>query len=212
MTIRNRLKLIGLVPITLLILLSSYFLVTSYVNFEKANALKTTLINNAPLNRALVQIGQERGLTALFLGSDKEEFADALEKQREKLDNAFEDLKYEVIQEKPAYLPFLLEWMEEKSHVDQNSYQKLFANISNLDAAREKIDNEAVDFKSVFFNTYTDGYSTPILERVLILQNYSLDPQISSLIDILAYGEIRKGIHVVRFGRTYFFKRQGEEE
>ena len=185
MTIRNRLKLIGLVPITLLILLSSYFLVTSYVNFEKANALKTTLINNAPLNRALVQIGQERGLTALFLGSDKEEFADALEKQREKLDNAFEDLKYEVIQEKPAYLPFLLEWMEEKSHVDQNSYQKLFANISNLDAAREKIDNEAVDFKSVFFNTYTDGYSTPILERVLTLQNYSLDPQISSLIDIL---------------------------
>ncbi len=53
MTIRNRLKLIGLVPITLLILLSSYFFITSYLNFEKANALKTTLINNGALDKAL---------------------------------------------------------------------------------------------------------------------------------------------------------------
>ncbi|MBT8344184.1 MAG: hypothetical protein KJO45_05650, partial [Sulfurovum sp.] len=71
MTIRNRLKLIGLVPITLLILLSSYFFVTSYVNYEKANALKTTLINNGALDKALIDIGKESGLTALYLGTDK---------------------------------------------------------------------------------------------------------------------------------------------
>ena len=58
MTIRNRLKLIGLVPITLLILLSSYFFITSYINFEKANALKTTLKNNALLDKTLVNIGK----------------------------------------------------------------------------------------------------------------------------------------------------------
>ncbi len=83
MTIRNRLKLIGLVPITLLILLSSYFFVTSYVNYEKANALKTTLINNGALDKALINIGKESGLTALYLGTDKKEYADALIKQRE---------------------------------------------------------------------------------------------------------------------------------
>ena len=47
MTIRNRLKLVAMVPTLLLLLLSSYFFVTSYINFEKATALKTVLTNNA---------------------------------------------------------------------------------------------------------------------------------------------------------------------
>jgi len=68
MTIRNRLKITGLVPIVLLILLSSYFLFTSYQNYEKANAFKTVLKNNAVLNDMLVQIGKERGLTSLYMG------------------------------------------------------------------------------------------------------------------------------------------------
>lgn len=185
MTIRNRLKLIGLVPITLLVLLSSYFVITSYFNFEKANALKTTLINNAAFDRALVNIGKERGLTALFLGSDKKEFADSLSKQREKLDEAFEDLKYEIIEDKAAYIPLLIELMGEKTQIDNSRYQKLLANIADLNTARGKIDSEAVAFKDVFFGTYTDGLSTPALEKVLTLQNYSLDPEISSLIDTL---------------------------
>jgi len=185
MTIRNRLKLIGLVPITLLVLLSSYFVITSYLNYEKANTLKTTLINNAAFDRALVNIGKERGLTALYLGSDKKEFADILNKQREKLDEAFEDLKYEVIQDRPAYLPQLIELMEGKSQVDNGTYQKLLTSINNLTAAREKIDNESVEFKDVFFNTYTNTLSTPALEKIVTLKNYSLDPEISSLIGTL---------------------------
>jgi len=76
MTIRNRLKLIGLVPILLLFLLSSYFFITSYLNFEKANALKTSLSNNANLGHSLTQIGKERGLSALYMGSDLKEFSD----------------------------------------------------------------------------------------------------------------------------------------
>jgi len=74
MTIRNRLKLIGLIPITLLILLSSYFFVTSYINFEKANALKSTLKNNVLLNKILLNVGKERDLTSLYLGSDKKPY------------------------------------------------------------------------------------------------------------------------------------------
>ena len=185
MTIRNRLKLIGLVPITLLVLLSSYFVVTSYLNYEKANALKTTLINNAAFDRVLVNIGKERGLTALFLGSDKKEFSDPLGKQREKLDEAFEDLKYEIIQDKPVYIPLLVELMEGKTQVDNGTYQKLLTNINNLNAERGKIDNETAVFKDVFFKTYTEGLSTPTLERILTLKNYSLDPEISSLIGTL---------------------------
>ena len=37
MTIRNRLKLIAIAPIAILIALSAYFLVTSYVNYQRAH-------------------------------------------------------------------------------------------------------------------------------------------------------------------------------
>ncbi len=185
MTIRNRLKLIGLVPITLLILLSSYFFVTSYVNYEKANALKTTLINNGALDKALINIGKESGLTALYLGSDKKEYSDALIKQREMLDESFENLKYEVITEDKVYLPFLVELLEGKSVAAFDPYKRLIANIGKLPEAREKIDSADVDFKDTLFKTYRDGLSTPTLDKILTLKTYALDTEISSLIGTL---------------------------
>ncbi len=185
MTIRNRLKLIGLVPITLLILLSSYFFVTSYVNYEKANALKTTLINNGALDKALINIGKENGLTALYLGSDKKMYADALIKQRNALDESFENLKYEVITENKVYLPFLMKLLEGDTASTYDPYKKLIANIGKLPEARKKIDTEDVDFKNTFFKTYTDGLSTPTLEKILTLKRYALDTEISSLIGTL---------------------------
>jgi len=185
MTIRNRLKLIGLVPITLLILLSSYFFVTSYVNYEKANALKTTLINNGALDKALMNIGKERGLTALYLGSDKKEYADVLRKQRNALDESFENLKYEVITENKVYLPFLLEIVEGSATSAFDPYKRLIANIGKLPEARKKIDTEDVEFKNIIFRTYTDGLSIPTLDKILTLKNYALDTEISSLIGTL---------------------------
>ncbi len=185
MTIRNRLKLIGLVPITLLILLSSYFFVTSYVNYEKANALKTTLINNGALDKALINIGKESGLTALYLGTDKKEYTDALIKQRELSDEAFENLKYEVITEKEVYLPFLVQLLEGNTIAAFDPYKRLVANIGKLPEARKTIDSEDVDFKNTLFKTYRDGLSTPTLDKILTLKTYALDTEISSLIGTL---------------------------
>ena len=185
MTIRNRLKLIGLVPITLLVLLSSYFFVTSYVNYEKANALKTTLINNGALDKALINIGKESGLTALYLGTDKKLYADALIKQREMSEESFENLKYEVITEKEVYLPFLVELLEGPAVTAFDPYKRLQANIAKLPEQRNKIDNENVDFKDTFFKVYRDGLSTPTLDKIVTLKTYALDTEISSLIGTL---------------------------
>ena len=185
MTIRNRLKLIGLVPITLLILLSSYFFVTSYVNFEKANALKTMLKNNSLLDKTLVNIGKERGLTALYLGSDKQEFQDSVTKQRAALDKAVKTLKSGLVAEDTSYLPFLLEALGEKSKIQTNMYQKLLTNTSALTKTREMVDSANADFKTIFFKNYTENLSTPVLENLLGVKNYALDTEISSLIGTL---------------------------
>ena len=182
MTIRNRLKLIGLVPITLLILLSSYFFVTSYLNYEKANALKTTLKNNALLDKTLVQIGKERGLTSLYIGSDKKEFKDSVLKQRATLDKVVSRLKAGLITKDTSYLPFLLHALGKSNQNQEAMYQKLLKNTASLPAIRKMVDTTNVDFKTVFFDQYTAKLSTPVLDNLLSVKNYALDTKISSLI------------------------------
>ncbi len=186
MTIRNRLKLIGLVPITLLILLSSYFFVTSYVNYEKANALKTTLKNNALLDKALINIGKERGLTALYIGSDKKEYQAPLEEQRKKLNQALAKLKSGLITEDTSYLPFVLQALGETDLIRSDMYHTLLQNFSVLPNVRKMVDRQNPDFKTVFFDNYTAKLATPVLQNLLAVKNYALDTEISSLISTLA--------------------------
>jgi len=186
MTIRNRLKLIGLLPITLLLLLSSYFFVTSYVNFEKANALKTVLSNNAKLDNILVQLGKERGLTALYLGSNQKEFSELLKKQRDNTDKTLSGLKMDSITDKSAYLSRILELLNQKSSINVINQQKLLNRIKQIALVRKKADSQDADFKNIFFDNYTNKFTTPILDTLLQINNFALDTEISSLISTLS--------------------------
>ncbi|RRS32939.1 MAG: histidine kinase [Epsilonproteobacteria bacterium (ex Lamellibrachia satsuma)] len=186
MTIRNRLKLIALVPILLLILLSSYFFVTSYLNFEKANALKTALNNNAKLGQTLTQVGKERGLSALYLGSGQKEFSDPLKKQRKETDKSLQMLKTELITKDTSYIPVLLKILGEHAYLNTNKYQTLLSNISKLPEIRKEADGTNADFKKIFFDEYTKNISNPILNNLLQVKNFALDTEIASLISTLS--------------------------
>ncbi len=186
MTIRNRLKLIGLVPITLLILLSSYFFITSYLNFEKANALKTSLANNAKLTTILTEIGKERGLTAMYLGSDQKDFLDSLMKQRTNTDKTLVTLRTKLSIEDKAYIPVLLKLLGENKLLDTHKYQAYLDNIKTLSTLRKDIDSNKADFKKAFFDGYTQGIATPTLDNLLQINHFALDTEISSLISTLS--------------------------
>ncbi len=189
MTIRNRLKLTGLVPIALLILLSSYFLVTSYQNYEKANALKTVLTNNAVLNDVLIQTGKERGLTALYLGSDKKSFSDPLMKQRGALDKAVKELHSNLKIQSKVYLPFLI---NKKDNLDSAKYTTLLNSTKELPGIRAKVDGKKSDFTDIFFGGYTKQIATPTVENMLQTNNFALNTEIASLIATLNKIDIAK--------------------
>ncbi len=189
MTIKNRLKLTGLVPIALLISLSSYFLVTSYQNYEKANALKAVLNNNALLNDVLIQTGKERGLTALYLGSDKKSFSDPLHKQRGTLDKSVKKLKSGLKVESKVYLPFLL---IDKQQLDSAKYNILLRNTKKLPDIRAKADSPKSDFTDIFFNGYTKQIAAPTVDNLLQANNFALNTEIASLIGTLNKIDIAK--------------------
>ena len=186
MTIRNRLKLIGLVPITLLIILSSYFLITSYLNFEKAQALKTILTNNADLSSTLAEVGKERGLTSMYLGSDKQKFTDSLQKQRKSTDKALASVKQNLITKDISYIPFLLKLLGETNAIDSNKYKLFLSKTNMLPTIRKEVDGNNPNFKKIFFDGYTKNFSTPILDNLLQINNFVLTADISSLISTLS--------------------------
>lgn len=192
MTIRNRLKLLGLVPIILLLLLASYFFITSYANFEKANALKLTLSNNAKIDSLLGQLGKERGLSSLYLGSEQKEFKEVLDKQRTKTDQAVAGLKLEVISNDNAYLPFIAGLINTDLSKDLMNYKQMRNNLKGITSARKIIDSTNPDFKVVFSDEFTDKLTGPTLGTLLKVNNFALDTEITALISSLSQLYISK--------------------
>jgi len=185
MTIRNRLKLIALVPILLLLLLSSYFFVTSYINYEKAEALKIALTNNAHLGKALTQIGKERGITALYMGSGKNAFSDLLKKERLHTDKTLQQMRSNLVTNKKNLIPFLPTLLGDTIQLDTPLYQKLLNNTARITFIRKEADT-GNDFKKVFFNGYTEKLSTPILQNLMQINRFGVDTEIASLISTLS--------------------------
>ncbi len=189
MTIKNKLRLVAFIPISLLILLSSYFLILTYQNFEKANALKTVLQNNVVLNDVLIQTGKERGLTSLYLGSDKQSFSGPLQKQRTILDNAIDKMQSTLQTNPTIYIPLLA------GHLDlsnQSLYQKLLDNTNKLTAIRKKVDSNSSDFTDIFFNNYTKIIAEPTVDNLLQISKFALDSEIGTLITTLNQINIAK--------------------
>ncbi len=192
MTIRTRLKMVGIVPIMFLILLSGYFFVTSYLNYEKANALQTILNNNASLSKALVHIGKERGLTSLYLGSDGKEFGETLKKERENTDRSFAVLKQKLVYKNTSFMPLLLKLLGEKDYIDDVKYTTLLNNLKDISAIRKSVDTQSEPFKKIFFDGYTKKLATPTLDTISEIHNFALNTDISSLISSLLQLSIAK--------------------
>jgi signal transduction histidine kinase/DNA-binding response OmpR family regulator len=186
MTIRNRLKLIALVPILLLLLLSSYFFVTSYINYEKAQALKTALTNNAYLSKTLTQLGKERGLTALYMGSDRKAYGNLLQNQRKMTDSTVSMLRKNLVTDNGNLIPFLPKILGETTELDKHAYTKMLNNLGKLPIVRKEADTPQSDFKKVFFDGYTKTLATPIMQNLLQINNFALDTEIASLVATLS--------------------------
>ena len=124
MTIRNRLKLIALVPIMLLLLLSSYFFVTSYINYEKAKALKTALENNAYISKGLLDVEKERGLSALYMGSDRTAYKKLYKRQQSQTNKSLSEMKSKLVIENNTLLPFLPPLLGENVKLNSDEYKQ----------------------------------------------------------------------------------------
>ena len=164
MKITTTLKLIGLLPISLLFATSSYFLYTSYNEYHKSEELKALLKNDEILKELSMNIARERGLTGAYIGSKATVGKEELRKQRIQTNKAIEKF----------YSKF-------KSNQDDMEILQLKKMLSKLKIKRAQADALKIDFEKIFFDYYSKMNSYIFKEFSKPL-NYNLNPIITSLI------------------------------
>jgi len=134
----------------------------------------------------LAQIGKERGLTSLYIGSDRKAYGDLLAKQRKSTDKTVAQLRSELVTDNGNLLPFLPKILGETTELNTHQYNMMLKNLGKLPQVRKEADAPQSDFKTVFFDGYTKTFSTPIMQNLLQINNFALDTEIASLVATLS--------------------------
>ncbi|SFV62636.1 BarA sensory histidine kinase (= VarS = GacS) [hydrothermal vent metagenome] len=182
MQINNRLRLISILPLLLLFIISSYFLFISYSKFYKADELKNIIKNNIELTAVIREIGKERGLTSSFLGSTNDiHTKQELLRQRVITDNAIEKAKESLIH---IDNNFMFSGLID-SKIDYDNYN-ILNHLKQINLIRSNIDQNKLSFPIAFYKKYTRDLTEPILKHLLLINNYRLNDDISSLVTSLS--------------------------
>jgi len=163
--LKNRLRLISLLPIILLFSITSYFVYNSYQNYVAAQLIQDKLSTNRKLNDLVTNISRERGMTVIYLGNASANTLKSLMKQRKIVDQKAQEYFKEVTKKGAS-----------KSSPSIVNIKKALEHIHNV---RKAIDKQKTTFKDVYENSYGFAQEAAISELEKITSD-QIDPTINS--------------------------------
>ena len=165
--IKNRLRLISLLPILMLFSLATYYVYTSYTSYQLAEYLQEKLAENKYLNELITNIPRERGMSAIYMGNRSETTHRSLVAQRDLVDTKAE-----------AYLTFLRnnKILKETSA----STKDVTAVMQTIREIRPLIDENKADFRQTFYNVYSNGL-VQLISHLADERAFNIDKEITSL-------------------------------
>ncbi|MDF1879618.1 nitrate- and nitrite sensing domain-containing protein, partial [Sulfurimonas sp. SAG-AH-194-C20] len=173
--LKNRLRLISLLPIVILISITSYFVFNSYDNYTAAQVLQDKLSQNRELNKLVNDISRERGMTVMYLGNSSPNTLRSLVKQRDVVDEVFEKYlkhiqKKEVLHEHNKGIKYC--------HTC-NNIATVQIHLTEILKTRDLVDEHQTNFKDVYQNVYGKTQHIAIAQLEEITSN-QLDPTINA--------------------------------
>jgi signal transduction histidine kinase/CheY-like chemotaxis protein len=127
-------KLIGLLPISILFIFSSIFLFTEYNNYSLVVKTRESLQEASILKDLSINIAKERGLSSIYYGSSGALGANQLKRQYLKTNSQIKRASQLEIYDKIPNLKFRL---------------------SKIDSFRKRLMENKIDFNALFFDYYT---------------------------------------------------------
>ena len=180
MKIKNKLKLITILPTLILVAAAAYLFYNTYINYEKTRAYKIVTNNNKTLNKLLIELGRERGITALYLASNKQSYKELLTNQYKKTDSAIKEYKNSAIIENSTLLPkdYLF---NETISINKKSYINLNQQLSNINKIRDSINSVSNKEYKKIIDSYTKNLTQPALNSLLQINKFSLNVDINKI-------------------------------
>ena len=169
--LKNRLRLISLVPLIILFSVASYFVYTSYQNYVDAQRLKNKLVENKYLNDLLTNVARERGMSAMYLGKASDVIFVSLSKQRTLTDKSV-----------ATYFGFLQSNTTDDDLQKQSFIQKLKTSITQFKKTRPLVDKRSIEFEDMF-DVYTKTQKL-LIDEIQNLGIRTIDPTISKLFSV----------------------------
>jgi len=156
--LKSRLRLISLFPILLLLSLASYYVYTSYKDYQSGELLQAKLAENKYLNDLLSNISRERGMTVMYLGNHSAATKKSLMSQRAIVDKKLAELRKAL---NPA------------------DAKELGGAAGAIEEIRAAVDNGDAEFEAVYSDTYGHLLET-ILDIVGRLTRASSDQALAA--------------------------------
>ncbi|SFV74467.1 BarA sensory histidine kinase (= VarS = GacS) [hydrothermal vent metagenome] len=174
--LKNRLKLISLLPILILFSITSYFVYHSYTNYKTAQALQENLSQNKLLNKLIDNISRERGITVMYLGNSSQDTFSSLVSQRMVVDSVAK-----------KYLDFLQTKLAnegQENGICNKTCQNLKTIKNALDTihnTRTLVDEKKTNFRNVYANTYGEVLDD-LISQIQNMTSNQMDPKINQLV------------------------------
>lgn len=139
-----------LVPLFVIALLLSYYSYLEYNEYKTFSDSKKQLVYLEELNSLLLNIDEERGLAAIYMGdSDDQNSFEKLKNQQGTVDSIIDSIK---------------------SNTDIKGSKNLLKNLEDLSEIRSRIKLHDIPFDEFFFKNYRDRFSNPIIDEMAKFQ------------------------------------------
>ncbi|DAB38383.1 MAG TPA: hybrid sensor histidine kinase/response regulator [Sulfuricurvum kujiense] len=170
--LRNRLRLISLLPILILFILASYYVYNAYVSYKGAEQLQVRLEGNKQLNDLINNLSRERGMTVMYMGNASPATLKSLHAQR-----AIVDQKIDAYQKHLA----TLEQINTAEASKASALSKVISDLQRgINQSRPYVDNGNANFDKIFTDLYGKSEER-LINELTDLATLHFDPEVNSL-------------------------------
>ncbi|MDD2368140.1 MAG: nitrate- and nitrite sensing domain-containing protein, partial [Sulfuricurvum sp.] len=170
--LRNRLRLISLLPILILFTVASYFVYNSYSSYKGAGQLQVRLEGNKQLTELINNLSRERGMTVMYMGNASPATLKSLQAQRL------------IVDEKIAAYEKFLTSMDHSSNAESEKTASLNAVVAKLqnqlNQTRPIVDSQKANFDQVFSDIYSKSQEK-LISELAELAELHFDEEINAL-------------------------------
>ncbi|MFA5215049.1 nitrate- and nitrite sensing domain-containing protein [Sulfuricurvum sp.] len=170
--LRNRLRLISLLPILILFTLASYYVYNAYISYQGAQQLQVRLEGNKQLNELINNLSRERGMTVMYMGSASPATLKSLHAQRAIVDQKITDYQ--------TYLNSIKQSNTSES-AKATALSEIVSNLQKgINQSRPLVDSKTANFDKVFTDLYSKSQET-LINELAALATLQFDGEINSL-------------------------------